>query len=62
MIRVLYAEKREHTLRATALRHEAYPRLVDAEIDWHDRVHFFSAAACVLRRIVVDRARLVPVS
>jgi RNA polymerase sigma factor (TIGR02999 family) len=55
--RCLYSERREHTLRATVLVHEAYIRLIDAEIDWHDRVHFFSIAARVLRRILVEHAR-----
>ena len=31
-------ERPDHTLRATALVHEAYLRLVDADIAWQDRV------------------------
>ena len=44
---------------ATALVHEAYMRLVDAEQaqQWNSRGHFFGAAAEAMRRILVDRAR-----
>ncbi len=45
------------TLQATALVNEAYLRLVDVEIAWNDRVHFFAVAAGLMRRILVDRAR-----
>jgi RNA polymerase sigma factor (TIGR02999 family) len=46
------------SLDATALVHEAYLRFVDASrADWHDRQHFFAAAAKVMRHIVVDHAR-----
>jgi len=50
------AERPEHTLRATELVHEAYMRLVGAEIDWRDRAHFYAVAARVIRRILVDHA------
>jgi RNA polymerase sigma factor (TIGR02999 family) len=47
------------TLQATALVHEAYLRLVDAEQarHWNSRGHFFAAAAEAMRRILVDSAR-----
>jgi RNA polymerase sigma factor (TIGR02999 family) len=47
------------TLDATALVHEAYVRLVDAEKvqQWNSRGHFFAAAAEAMRRILVERAR-----
>jgi RNA polymerase sigma-70 factor, ECF subfamily len=48
---------RDHTLRATALVHEAYMRLVDADVAWQDRVHFFAVSARLLRRILVDHAK-----
>src|SRR5215469_12674577 len=54
--RYLSAEKPEHTLRATELVHEAYMRLIGAEIDWQDRAHFYAVAARVIRRILVDHA------
>ncbi len=52
-------ERADHTLSATALVHEAYVRLVDAETaqHWESRGHFFSAAAEAMRRILVDHAR-----
>jgi RNA polymerase sigma factor (TIGR02999 family) len=55
----LAQEKPGQTLQATALVHEAYLRLVDAEQAqrWHSRGHFFAAAAEAMRRILVDHAR-----
>src|SRR6185436_18488513 len=53
------AERPDHTLQATALVHEAYLRLVDAEKvpHWNTRGHFFGAAAEAMRRILVENAR-----
>ncbi len=53
----LSSERPDHTLRATALVHEAYIRLVDADVAWQDRVHFFAVSSRLLRRILVDHAR-----
>ena len=53
----LSSERPDHTLRATALVHEAYLRLVEADVAWQDRVHFFAVSARLLRRILVDHAR-----
>jgi RNA polymerase sigma factor (TIGR02999 family) len=53
----LRAERPDHTMRATALVHEAYLRLVDANVPWEDRVHFFAVSARLLRRILVDHAK-----
>ncbi len=53
------AESPDHTLDATALVHEAYVRLIgpgDQE-GWHNRGHFFAAAAEAMRRILVEGAR-----
>src|ERR1700752_5090470 len=55
--RCLRAERSDHTLRATALVNEAYLRLVDADIAWQDRVHFYAVSARLLRRILVDHAK-----
>jgi RNA polymerase sigma factor (TIGR02999 family) len=55
--RCLRDERADHTLRATALVNEAYLRLVDANVAWQDRVHFFAISARLLRRILVDHAR-----
>ena len=51
-------ERRSHTLRPTALVHEAYLRLVQLDrVDWQDRNHFFALAARQMRRILIDAAR-----
>jgi RNA polymerase sigma-70 factor, ECF subfamily len=55
--RCLYAERPDHTLRATALVHEAYMRMLGANVDWQDRAHFYAVAARMLRRILVEYAR-----
>ena len=55
--RSLRAERPDHTLRATALVHEAYLRLGDAGGEWQDRVHFYAVAARVMRSILVDHAK-----
>lgn len=47
-----------NTLQPTALVHEAWLRLAAKDQRrWNDRAHFFRAAAQVMRRILVDRAR-----
>jgi len=55
----LAGEKPGQTLQATALVHEAYLRLVDAQKvrRWDSRGHFFAAAAEAMRRILLNRAR-----
>ena len=50
-------ERRGHTLQPTALVHEAYLRLVDQNVAWKNRMHFFSLASEMMRRILVDHAR-----
>jgi RNA polymerase sigma factor (TIGR02999 family) len=55
----LAQEKPGQTLQATALVHEAYLRLADADKvqHWNGRGHFFAAAAEAMRRILVEAAR-----
>ena len=54
----LSSERPGHTLQATALVHEAYLRICNAdEIKWRGRAHFFRVAARLMRRILVDYAR-----
>jgi RNA polymerase sigma factor (TIGR02999 family) len=55
----LAQEKPGQTLEATALVHEAYLRLVDADQaqHWNGRGHFFAAAAEAMRRILIENAR-----
>jgi RNA polymerase sigma-70 factor (ECF subfamily) len=51
-------ERLDHTLQATALVHEAYVRLVDwKSVSWQSRAQFFSVAAEVMRRVLIDHAR-----
>jgi RNA polymerase sigma-70 factor (ECF subfamily) len=48
-----------HALQPTALVHEAYVRLIDQrQVKWRNRAHFFGVAAGMMRRILVDQARL----
>jgi RNA polymerase sigma factor (TIGR02999 family) len=54
----LRSERKDHTLNATALVHEAYLKLIDQDqVDWQNRVHFYAIAARAMRRILVDYAR-----
>ena len=55
--RYLGRERRNHTLQPTALVHEAYMRLVDQNVNWQNRAHFFGVAAQIMRRLLVDHAR-----
>ena len=55
--RRLEGERAGHTLQTTALVHEAYARMADADLTWQDRAHFFALAARTMRRILVDYAR-----
>jgi len=56
--RFLSHERRDHTLRPTALVNEAYLRLVQQRrVVWQDRAQFFAVAATVMRRLLVDHAR-----
>lgn len=53
----LRGERPGHTLRATELVHEAYLKLIDSEIPWQNRAHFYAVAANMLRHILVDHAK-----
>lgn len=54
----LRRERANHTLQPTALVNEAYLRLVDQKARWQNRAQFFGVAAQLMRRILVDHARL----
>jgi RNA polymerase sigma factor (TIGR02999 family) len=57
--RHLRREREGHTLQTTGLVHEAFLRLVDQHnARWQSRNHFFSLASQLMRRILVDRARV----
>jgi RNA polymerase sigma factor (TIGR02999 family) len=51
------AERGSHTLQATAVVHEAFLRLVQANVDLQDRGHFFALASRLMRRVLVDHAK-----
>jgi RNA polymerase sigma factor (TIGR02999 family) len=55
--RALRGEAEGHTLRTTALVHEAYVRLVGSSVDWEGSSHFMRVAARAMRRVLVDHAR-----
>jgi RNA polymerase sigma factor (TIGR02999 family) len=55
--RYMRQERPGHTLQSTAIVHEAFIRLVDQNVEWNSRTHFFSIAAKMMRRILVDHAR-----
>jgi len=51
-------ERRNHTLQPTALVHEAFVRLADAQhLSWQSRAHFLGITARLMRRVLVDHAR-----
>lgn len=51
-------ESAGQTLQPTALVHEAWLRLGgEAQPNWQNRAHFFSAAAEAMRRILIENAR-----
>lgn len=55
--RIFAREHGEHTLQATALVHEAYERLIGAEVELADRDHFYALAARMMRRLLINHAK-----
>ncbi len=54
----LRAQRSNHTLSTTALVHEAYVKLIDADhAPRQDRAHFLAAASLAMRHVLVDHAR-----
>lgn len=52
-------ERGDHILQTTALVNETYLRLTGLDrIEWRGRAHFFAMAATLMRRVLVDEARL----
>lgn len=55
---LMQRERGNHTLQTTALVHEAYLRMAGQQsADQGDRLYFFSVAATMMRRILVNHAR-----
>jgi RNA polymerase sigma factor (TIGR02999 family) len=50
-------ERGSHTLQATAVVHEAFMRLIQANVALQDRAHFFALASRLMRRVLVDHAK-----
>lgn len=56
---LMAGERSGHTLQPTALVHEAFIKLTGLnEIKWNDRRHFFRFVSQIMRRILVDYARI----
>ncbi|MEM8961584.1 MAG: sigma-70 family RNA polymerase sigma factor [Acidobacteriota bacterium] len=52
-------ERADHTLQPTALVHEAYLRLIgQRKVSWQGRAHFLNSMAVMMRRLLVDHARV----
>jgi len=49
--------ERNSTLQPTELVHEAFIRVLGADIDWTDRAHFFAVVARNMRTALIDHAR-----
>ena len=54
--RAFKGERAGHTLQPTALVNEAFVRLVNAQVSWQDRAHFYALSARMMRRILVNHA------
>jgi RNA polymerase sigma factor (TIGR02999 family) len=56
--RFMQGQRRDHTLQATALVHEAWLKLrPSAPAGWDDRRHFLAVAVKTMRAVLVDHAR-----
>lgn len=54
--RLLRAERPSHTLEPNALVNEAFARLIQVDVEWQDRAHFYAFAARLMRRILINYA------
>ncbi|MEL7297520.1 MAG: ECF-type sigma factor [Pseudomonadota bacterium] len=54
--RAFSGEKASHTLQPTALVNEAFLKLVNVDVSWQDRAHFFGLAARMMRRLLINHA------
>ena len=55
---VLVNQRANHTLNATALVHECFLKLLNAEpIPWKNRAHFYSVSVIAMKQILIDYAR-----
>lgn len=57
--KLLRSEREGHSLEPSALINELYLKLGPApEIDWQDRRHFFAMCSRIMRRLLIDYARV----
>lgn len=54
--RLFRGENPAHTLQPTALVHEAYAKLIQVDIEWNDRAHFYALAARMMKRLLINHA------
>lgn len=50
-------ERPGHTMQATEVVNQAFLRMINVDVCWQDRAHFFAVAARMMRRILVDHAK-----
>ena len=55
--RLFKRESSGHTLEPTALVNEVFARLINAEISWQDRAHFYAVSARMMRRLLINHAK-----
>ncbi|MFK7887495.1 MAG: ECF-type sigma factor [Gammaproteobacteria bacterium] len=55
--RLFRSESSAHTLQPTALVHEAYAKLIDVDVSWQNRAHFYALAARMMRRLLINHAK-----
>ena len=54
--RAFSREAGSHTLQPTALVNEVFIKLVDADVPWQSRAHFYALAARMMRRLLINYA------
>jgi RNA polymerase sigma-70 factor, ECF subfamily len=54
--RITAGERPGHTLQPTALVNEVFTKLVEADVTWQNRAHFFALCARMMRRLLVNHA------
>ena len=54
--RLFRGENPAHTLQPTALVHEAFAKLIDVDVVWKDRAHYYALAARMMKRLLINHA------
>ena len=55
-VSIFRSEAVDHTLQPTALVHEAFARLIDVDVEWQSRAHFYALSARMMRRLLINHA------